>query len=122
MIRSSLYGCSLPFLMMASPALADPAAADSCAKTLSPPALHIYRAAAPDIRPNSDMKRLLTMTVMPMVMSGDMNRTTAQAAATAASICLRSLQQQPATAQVRVVSAGSSIDTEAQRVASAPGD
>ena len=105
MLRSSLYGCSVPFLMMATPALADPPNADSCAKTLSPPALHIYRAAAPDIRPNSDMKRLLTMTVMPMVMSGDMNRTTAQAAATAASVCLRTLQQQPATAQVRVVTA-----------------
>ena len=105
MLRSSLYGCTIPLLTMVSPALADTAAADSCAKSLSPPALHIYRAAAPDVRPNSDMKTLLTFKVMPMVMSGDMNRTTAQAAATAASVCLRSLQQQPAPAQIRVVSA-----------------
>jgi hypothetical protein len=80
--------------MMASPAFADEQAANSCARTLSPAALEIYRAAAPDLKPDTNMASLLRAKVMPMVMSGDMNRTTARTAATAASFCLRGLQQQ----------------------------
>ncbi len=92
MIRSSLFWCALPVLMMASPAFADEQSASSCARTLSPAALEIYRAAAPELRPGTDMASLLRAKVMPMVMSGDMNRTTARTAATAASFCLRGLQ------------------------------
>jgi hypothetical protein len=94
MIRFSLFGCMLPVLVMASPALADGQGANSCAKNLSPAALEIYRAAAPDLRRDSNMASLLRAKVMPMVMNGDMNRTTARIAATAASFCLRDLQQQ----------------------------
>jgi hypothetical protein len=79
--------------MIASPALADPMGAELCAKSLSPAALKIYRAAAPDMKPTSNMENLLRATVIPMVMSGDMTRSTARPAATAASFCLRNLQQ-----------------------------
>jgi len=79
--------------MIAAPALADPAAAESCAKNLSPPALKIYRAAAPDMKRDTDIGAVLREKVRPMVMSGDMNRATARPAATAASFCLRNLQQ-----------------------------
>jgi len=104
MKRSSILWYTLPLLSIAAPALADPLAAESCAKTLSPAALSIYRAAAPKMTPGSDMASVLRSTVIPMVMSGDMTRKTARPAATAASFCLRSLQQQP---QVEVVARAS---------------
>jgi hypothetical protein len=77
----------------ASPALADPAAGEACAKTLSPPALKIYQAAAPDLKPDTDLATLLRAKTRPMVMSGDMTRSTARPAASAAAVCLRSLSQ-----------------------------
>jgi hypothetical protein len=82
-------------LLAASPALADALSATSCARTLSPEALEIYRAAAPDIRQDTDMVSVIRAKVIPMVMSGDMTRSTARIAATAASTCLRSLQERP---------------------------
>jgi hypothetical protein len=82
-----------PALMIASPALADQVGAELCAKSLSPAALKIYRAAAPDLKPGSSMESVLRATVIPMVISGDMTRSTARPAATAASFCLRDLQQ-----------------------------
>jgi hypothetical protein len=99
MIRSHVLGCTVPLLMIAAPALADQASAESCARSLSPAAFEIYRAAAPSMRPNADMAAILRAKVMPMVMSGDMNRTTARIAATAASFCLRNLQQ-PQTTEI----------------------
>jgi len=93
-IRSSRFWCSFPLLIAATPALADPGAAEACAKTLSPAALQIYQAAAPDMRPDSDMANVLRDKVLPLVMAGDMNRRTARVAATEASVCLRGLQQQ----------------------------
>jgi len=93
MIRFSSLWFVLPLVISASPALADPAEAVSCAKHLSPAALEIYRAAAPDMGQGSDIATLLRARVLPMVMNGDMNRTTARIAATAASVCLRDLRQ-----------------------------
>jgi hypothetical protein len=93
MTSRSVFRYVFPLLLIAAPALADPVAAESCAKTLSPPALRIYRAAAPDMKPGSNMEAVLRAKIMPMVMAGDMNRTTARPAAMAASGCLRTLQQ-----------------------------
>jgi hypothetical protein len=93
MIRCSILGCIFPALVIASPAVADPVGAELCAKSLSPAALKIYRAAAPDLKPNSSMEAVLRSAVIPMVMSGDMTRSTARPAAMAASYCLRTLQQ-----------------------------
>jgi hypothetical protein len=80
-------------LLIAGPASADELSAKMCAKGLSPAAMQIYAAAAPDMRPSTDMAMLLTVKVTPMVMEGDMNRTTARIAATAAARCLHDLQQ-----------------------------
>jgi len=93
MIRSSIMQCAVPLMLTAAPAFADPLIAESCAKNLSPPALRIYRAAEPAVKPDSDLRALLRAKVMPMVLSGDMNRRTAQPAATEASFCLRNLQR-----------------------------
>jgi hypothetical protein len=92
-MTSSVFRCTFPLLFIAAPALADPVAAESCAKSLSPPALRIYRAAAPDMKPGSNMEAVLRAKIIPMVMAGDMNRSTARPAAMAASGCLRTLQQ-----------------------------
>jgi hypothetical protein len=103
MIRCGLFRFAVP-LLIASPALADPAGALDCARNLSPAALRVYRAAAPELRPDSDLRELLRAKVIPLVMTGEMNTTTARAAAIGASICLRGLQQQAGgVAQVREV-------------------
>jgi len=86
-------------------AFADPADGEACSKTLSPPALLIYHAAAPDMRPDTDMRRLLHSKVMPMVIMGDMNQSTARPAAMAASTCLRELAEAPHDEKVLTVSA-----------------
>ncbi|GEM_PF-1586066 len=101
MNRASIPRLTLPLLMLASPALADPSAANSCAKSLSPMALRIYDATAPEMHPNSDMRHLITLKVIPMVMAGELNRTTARTAATAASFCLRVLEQPQAPSPER---------------------
>jgi hypothetical protein len=93
MIRSDVLRLAIPMLI-ASPALADPSATAGCARTLSPAALEVYRAAAPDLRPDSDLRVLLRAKVIPLVITGEMSTTTARTAAIGASICLRSLQQQ----------------------------
>jgi hypothetical protein len=106
MKRVSMTWCTLSLLATAAPAMADPVAAESCAKTLSPAALQIYRAAAPDVKPNSNMPHLLRSKVMPMVMSGDMTVKIARPAAMAASFCLRDLQQLPGVEVVANSNAG----------------
>jgi hypothetical protein len=98
MIRGSLLRFAIP-LVVASPAFADPAGGDGCARSLSPAALEVYRAAAPDLRPDSDLRALLRAKVMPLVMTGEMNTSTARSAAIGASVCLRSLQQTGFVAQ-----------------------
>ncbi len=86
---------TLASVVAAAPALADQASGEACSKTLPPPALMIYRAASPDMRPDTDMASLLRRKTMPLVISGDMNIRTARPAATAASACLRELAEAP---------------------------
>jgi hypothetical protein len=94
MLFSFRFSCAgILLLAGATPALADPAAGEACAKTLSPPALKIYQAAAPDLKPDTDLASLVRAKTRPMVMAGDMNRATARPAAYAAAACLRSLSQ-----------------------------
>ena len=96
---------ALASVAAATPALADPASGEACSKTLQPPALMIYRAASPDMRPDTDMASLLRRKTIPLVMSGDMNIRTARPAATAASICLRELAEAPHDTTVVTISA-----------------
>jgi len=98
-------GLAVSSLCICAPAFADPADGEACSKTLAPPALLIYRAAAPDMRPDTDLRRLLHSKVMPMVIMGDMNQSTARPAAMAASTCLRALAEAPHDAKILTVSA-----------------
>ncbi len=89
------FSLALASLAVAAPAFADPASGEACSKTLPPPALMIYRAASPEMRPDTNMESLLRRKTMPLVISGDMNVRTARPAATAASTCLRELAEAP---------------------------
>lgn len=80
-------------VLAALPAWADAAAGQACAKRLSPTELAIYRAAAPDVQPDTDLPDLLRAKVRPMVASGQMDRSTARAAAKAAGGCLDALRR-----------------------------
>ncbi len=105
MMLARALSLALPILCLSMPAFADPAGGEACSRTLAPPALLIYRAAAPDMRPDTDMRRLLHSKVMPMVIMGDMNQSTARPAAIAASTCLRELAEAPHDAKILTVSA-----------------
>jgi hypothetical protein len=96
---------ALSSLCVTAPAFADPAGAEACSKSLAPPALLIYQAAAPDMRPDTDLARLLRSKVMPLVIMGEMNQSTARPAAIAASLCLRALAAPPNDAKILTVSA-----------------
>lgn len=80
-------------LSVTTPALANRAAGDACAAKLTPNAAEIYRATAPDIRPDSDVKAALLARVKPMVQSGKLDRSSARAAAEEAGPCLKTIQQ-----------------------------
>ena len=85
--------CFVAVLFAAEPAHADEAAGTACAKTLSPAALMIYRAAAPDLRAGTNLVLLLTAKVKPMVFSRKLSITAARPAAEAAADCLRALRR-----------------------------
>jgi hypothetical protein len=93
MIYPRSIGLALASFAIAAPAFADTASGEACSKTLPPPALLIYRAASPDMKTNTDMAVLLRQKTIPLVMSGDMTRTTARPAAIAASSCLEQLRK-----------------------------
>ena len=77
----------------AGPVLTENAASESCTAKLSPDASSIYRAAAPDMRRDTELPSLLREKVMPMVLSGQMRRSTARPAAEQAAACLQLLRQ-----------------------------
>lgn len=74
------------------PALAENTATESCTSKLSPDASSIYRAAAQDMRRDTDLPSLLREKIMPMVLSGQMRRSTARPAAEQAAACLQLLR------------------------------
>jgi hypothetical protein len=96
---------ALASLTVAAPAFADPASGEACSKTLSPEALMIYRAASPEMHPDTNMETLLRRKTIPLVISGDMNMRAARPAATAASICLRTLAEAPHNGSLVTISA-----------------
>ena len=96
---------ALASLVVAAPAFADPASGEACSKTLPPPALMIYRAASPDMHPDTNMETLLRRKTIPLIISGDMNMRMARPAATAASICLRDLAEPPHDSKLVTISA-----------------
>jgi hypothetical protein len=79
-------------LLAARPALADRAVAESCAQSLSPEGQTIYRAAAPLMRPGTDIAGLLREEIRPMVLGGQLGIATARSQARAAAACLQALQ------------------------------
>jgi hypothetical protein len=105
MIDSRALCVALASFAVAAPAFADQASGEACSRTLPPPALLIYRAASPDMRPDTNMERLLRRKTMPLVMMGDMNQSTARPAAIAASTCLRELAEAPHDTKIVTVSA-----------------
>jgi len=88
-----LPACLVPLLLAAGPALADAAAGEACAGALSGPALQIYRAAAPELRADTDLASLLRAKVAPMVLFGPLDTATARVAAKAAADCLEALRR-----------------------------
>lgn len=78
--------------LRATPALADQAAGDHCASTLTPQAAMIYRATAPNIHKDTVIADALKASVRPMVMNGQIDRAAAQSAAQAAGQCLKLLR------------------------------
>jgi hypothetical protein len=105
MICSRAVCFALANLAMAAPAFADQVSGEACSRTLPPAALMIYRAASPDMRPDTDMAKLLRRKTMPLVMMGEMNQSTARPAAIAASTCLRQLAGSPQDAKIITASA-----------------
>lgn len=79
-------------LALAAPARADQASAQACAQTLPPEAATIYKAAAPQITPNTDIVSVLKPTVRSLVMDGKVARPTARASAKLAYPCLKDLK------------------------------
>lgn len=79
-------------VLVSGPALADPAAAGTCAATLSPGAQAIYAAAAPQVTPTTDLKSLLTTTTKGLVKSGKVSMGSARSSAESAAACLKLLK------------------------------
>lgn len=70
-------------------ARADTATANACAATLSPDARLIYDKTFPQLKPNSNLRDLLTNNTRTLVIRGSISRTKARASATDASRCLQ---------------------------------
>ena len=79
-------------ILLALPAMADPAAGAACAAKLPPDAAMIYRATAPEIRHDTVIRDLLTEQVRAMVIQGKLDRAAARPAAEAAGACLQALR------------------------------
>ena len=87
----ALVGGGWLILATAGGALADQAAAMSCATGLAPNARMIYDASLPKVKPGVVLKDVLRGAARPLVMSGKINRGEAPAAAEAAGKCLQLL-------------------------------
>jgi len=74
-------------------ALAAPKDAGTCAAGLNPKAREIYDNVAPGLKPGDDLRGAMTMRVMPLVMTAELTRSDAEAAAPAAAACLELLQR-----------------------------
>ncbi len=74
------------------PAWAGSAEAAACAQALPAQAQEVYQAVAPEVAQGGDMERVMRAKVVPMVMLGEMNRSSARRAAEAASVCLQRLR------------------------------
>lgn len=82
----------LLLILIASPALADRKAADSCAAGLTADSAAIYNAAIGQIGPGKDNKAIVKSIAQDMVMSGALNTISARGAAQAAGQCLKKLK------------------------------
>jgi hypothetical protein len=77
---------------LAAPARADQASSQTCAKTLPPEAMTIYRTLAPQVTPSTDLISLMKSQVKMLVMDGQVERATARSSAKQAYPCLKDLK------------------------------
>ena len=93
LLRSTLL---LAALTTAMPALAADAkaskAAKACAATLSPEGKAMYAAAAPNVKPDSEMRDVIRSGAIGLVMTGNLSREQAQANGPAVAGCLKLLK------------------------------
>jgi hypothetical protein len=86
------YAVAIAVLVLPSLAHADTKSSLACAAKLQPEAKLIYDKAAPTIRADTVIRDALPGIVRPMVMAGNVVRSSAQASGEAAGLCLRELQ------------------------------
>ena len=80
-------------LAAATPAFAaDTKASKTCAATLSPEGQLMYDAAAPNVKPDSEMRDVIRSGAIGLVMTGKLNREQAQANGPAVAGCLSKLK------------------------------
>ncbi len=84
--------CLALALLAPTTALADQAAAESCAAALPAPAKLIYAAAAPDFAAAADPKGFVKSKVVALVQAGTIQRSEARSSAMAAGDCLKKLK------------------------------
>jgi hypothetical protein len=79
-------------ILIASPALADRKAADSCAAGLPANSAAIYNAAVGQVGPGEDNKAIVKGITQDMISAGKLSMMTARGAAQAAGECLKKLK------------------------------
>ncbi|PZQ95616.1 MAG: hypothetical protein DI533_18375 [Cereibacter sphaeroides] len=89
---SRILGLAAVFASFAGIAAADVQAANSCAAGLSAQSRMIYDATAGNVKPDSNLRDVITENTKPLVMAGKMTRSEAQAAAPSAGKCLELLK------------------------------
>ena len=80
-------------LLFSAPAFADQKSADACAVKLPADSAAIYAAAAAQYTPGADLRDIVKGIARGKVMSGELTRDNAKAAAEAAAPCLKQLKQ-----------------------------
>ena len=86
------HAAIIAVLLLPSAALADTKSSVACAAKLPAEAKLIYDKAAPSIRADTVIKDALPGIVRPMVMAGNVVRSSAKASGEAAGLCLKELQ------------------------------
>lgn len=86
------YAVAATVLVLPSLALADTKSSAACAAKLQPEAKLIYDKAAPTIRADTVIRDALPGIVRPMVIAGNVVRSSAKASGEAAGLCLKELQ------------------------------
>ena len=89
-LRTALFIAALSATTLAF--AADIRASKTCAATLSPEGKLMYDAAAPNVKPDSELRDVIRSGAIGLVMTGKLSRDQAQANGPAAASCLRLLK------------------------------